>query len=276
MRPLDEQTILITGATDGLGRGVAAELAGGGATVLVHGRNDARIAETIEEIRAATGSDDVHAYRADLSSLEEVRELARRIGDEHDALHCLVNNAGIGTSEPGGGERLESEDGHELRFAVNYLAGFLLTRLLVPLLARSAPARIVNVASAGQASIDFDDVMLERRYDGAQAYFQSKLAQVMFTIDLAEELRDQGVTVNCLHPSTFMPTKMVLAAGRTPANSLEDGIRPTVRLIADPELDLTTGTYFDREHESAAHSQAYDDQSRRRLRDLSERLTGLG
>ena len=275
MRPLDEQTILITGATDGLGRGVAAELAAGGATVLIHGRDETRIAETIEGIRADTGNDELHPYRADLSSLEEVRELAGRIGDERDALHCLVNNAGIGTSEPGGGERLESADGHELRFAVNYLAGFLLTRLLTPLLARSAPARIVNVASAGQASIDFDDVMLERRYDETQAYLQSKLAQVMFTIDLAEELRDQGVTVNCLHPSTFMPTKMVLAAGRAPASSLEDGIRPTVRLIADPELDLTTGTYFDREHESAAHSQAYDDEARRRLRELSELLTGL-
>jgi NAD(P)-dependent dehydrogenase (short-subunit alcohol dehydrogenase family) len=139
----------------------------------------------------------------------------------------------------------------------------------------SAPARIVNVSSAGQASIDFGDVMLERRYDGPQAYCQSKLAQVMFTIDEAERLRGQGVTVNCLHPSTYMPTKMVAAAGIRPASTLEDGIRPTLRLVADPELDLTTGEYFDRNHESAAHSQAYDDDARRRLRELSEQLTGL-
>jgi NAD(P)-dependent dehydrogenase (short-subunit alcohol dehydrogenase family) len=275
VRPIEEQTILITGATDGLGRGVAAELAGRGATVLVHGRDDRRGEETIDQIRSSTGNDRVRWYRADLASLEQVRGLAQQVIDENDHLEALVNNAGIGTVEPRGDERSVSEDGHELRFAVNYLAGFLLTRLLEPLIVRSAPARIVNVASAGQASIDFDDVMLERRYDGLQAYGQSKLAQVMFTIDLAEQLRDEGVTVNCLHPSTYMPTKMVRAAGVNPASSLEDGIRPTVRLIADPELDLTTGQYFDRAHESAPHSQAYDETARRQLRELSEQLTGL-
>jgi NAD(P)-dependent dehydrogenase (short-subunit alcohol dehydrogenase family) len=275
MRPLNEQTILITGATDGLGRGVAAELAAGGATVLVHGRDDARGAATIEEIAGSTGNERLHWYRADLASLDGARDLARAVEADHERLDALVNNAGVGTVEPGGGKRLTSLDGHELRFAVNYLAGFLLTHLLTPLLARSAPARIVNVASAGQASIDFDDVMLERRYDGPQAYCQSKLAQVMLTFDLAEDLRDQGITVNCLHPSTYMPTKLTSAAGVKPASSLEDGVRHTVRLVADPELDLTTGVYFDREHESAPHSQAYDEEARRRLRELSERLTRL-
>ena len=275
MRSLDEQTILITGATDGLGRGLASELAGRGATVLVHGRDDRRGADAVEEIISETQNERVRWYCADLASLEEVRDLAGRIEADHERLDGLVNNAGIGTAEPGGGERVMSRDGHELRFAVNYLSGFLLTRLLVPLLSRSAPARIVNVTSAGQASIDFDDLMLENRYDGLQAYCQSKLAQVMLTFDLSEELRDQGITVNCLHPSTYMPTKMVRAAGVKPASSLEDGIRSTVRLVADPELDLTTGVYFDREHESAAHSQAYDAAARARLRDLSERLAGF-
>jgi NAD(P)-dependent dehydrogenase (short-subunit alcohol dehydrogenase family) len=275
MRPLEEQTILITGATDGLGRGLAGALAGEGATVLVHGRDDRRGADTVEEIIGKTGNQSVRWYCADLASLDEVRGLAERVESDHDRLDALVNNAGIGTADPGGGERVTSRDGHELRFAVNYLAGFLLTRLLVPLLERSAPARIVNVASAGQASIDFDDVMLENRYDGLQAYCQSKLAQVMLTLDLAEELRSDGITVNCLHPSTYMPTKMVRAAGVRPASNLEDGVNATVRLIADPELDLTTGVYFDREHESAPHSQAYDEDARARLRELSERLTGL-
>jgi NAD(P)-dependent dehydrogenase (short-subunit alcohol dehydrogenase family) len=275
VRPISEQTILITGTTDGLGRGVATDLAERGATVLVHGRDDRRLEETIKEIRSRTGNDKLRPYRADFASLEQVRRLAQRVIDENERLDGLVNNAGIGTAEPGDGERMESEDGYELRFAVNYLAGFLLTRLLEPLIVRSAPARIVNVSSAGQSSIDFDDVMLEGRYDGLQAYCQSKLAQVMFTIDLAEQLRDEGVTANCLHPSTYMPTKMVRAAGVTPASSLEDGVRPTVRLVADPELDLTTGQYFDREHESAAHSQAYDEDARRQLKELSEKLTGL-
>ncbi len=275
MRPISEQTILVTGATDGLGRGVATDLAERGATVLIHGRDDRRLADTIEEIRSRTGSDKLRPYHADFVSLEQVRQLAQRVIDENERLDGLINNAGIGTAEPGNGERMESEDGYELRFAVNYLAGFLLTHLLEPLIVRSAPARIVNVSSAGQSSIDFDDVMLEGRYDGLQAYCQSKLAQVMFTIDLAEQLRDEGVTVNCLHPSTYMPTKIVRAAGVNPASSLEDGVRPTVRLIADPELDLTTGQYFDRDHESAAHSQAYDEDARRQLKELSEQLTGL-
>jgi NAD(P)-dependent dehydrogenase (short-subunit alcohol dehydrogenase family) len=275
VRPIEEQTILITGATDGLGRGVAGELAERGAAVLVHGRDADRIERTLSELRRDSGSERLRGFRADLGSLAQIRALAEQVAAEDAGLHCLVNNAGIGTADPGGGERLESEDGYELRFAVNYLGGFLVTRLLEPLLVRSAPARVVNVSSAGQASIDFDDVMLERRYDGLQAYCQSKLAQVMFTIELAERLREHGVTANSLHPSTYMPTKMVAAAGVRPASTLEEGIRATMRLIADPELDLTTGKYFDREHESAAHSQAYDEEARRRLWDLSEELTGL-
>ena len=208
---------------------------------------------------------------AELASLDEVRELARRVERDHERLDVLVNNAGIGTAGP----REESRDGHELRFAVNYLAGYLLTRLLVPLLVRSAPARVVNVSSAGQAPIDFDDVMLERSYSGVQAYCQSKLAQVMFTFDLAEELRDAGVTVNCLHPATYMPTKMVRAAGASPMSSLEEGVEATRRLVDAPELDGVTGRYFDGVQESRAHPQAYDEDARRRLRELSGRLAGL-
>ena len=172
--------------------------------------------------------------------------------------------------------RQTSVDGHELRFAVNYLAGFLLTRLLVPLLTRSAPARVVNVASAGQMPIDFDDVMLERSYTGVQAYCQSKLAQVMFTFDLADELRDTGVTVNTLHPATFMPTKMVREAGATPASSLEEGMEATKRLAVGPEVEGVTGRYFDGTEEARAHPQAYDTDARRRLRELSEQLAGAG
>jgi NAD(P)-dependent dehydrogenase (short-subunit alcohol dehydrogenase family) len=115
------------------------------------------------------------------------------------------------------------------------------------LLVRSAPARIVNVASAGQAAIDFDDVMLERDYSSVQAYCQSKLADVMLTFDMADELRGRGVTANCLHPGTFMPTQMVLEVGVTPVDSLESGVTATSRLVVDPELDGVTGRYFERE-----------------------------
>ena len=246
MPPLDGTTALVTGATDGLGKALAAELAGRGATVLVHGRDDGRGAETLETIRRETGSDRLGWYRADLASLRETRELAERVAAEHDRLDVLVNNAGIGFTLPGDGRRMESEDGYELRFAVNYLAPFLLTRSLLPLLAASAPARIVNVASIGQAPIDFDDVMLENGYDGVHAYCQSKLALVMLTFDLAEELAATGVTANCLHPGTYMPTKMVTHASIRPVDSIESGVEATMRLVADPDLDGVSGRYFDR------------------------------
>jgi NAD(P)-dependent dehydrogenase (short-subunit alcohol dehydrogenase family) len=264
------RTVLVTGATDGLGRAVAGDLAARGARVLVHGRDAERTRGVAEAIGAA------EAYVADLASLAEVRRLADEVWGDHRALHVLVSNAGVGSTLPGDGARLESADGYELRFAVNYLAGFLLTRLLEPLLVAAAPgARIVNVASAGQWPIDFDDVMLERSYDGQRAYAQSKLAQVMSTFDLAERLRDAGVTVNALHPSTYMPTKMVLHARGSGVDSLEAGVAATVRLACAGELGGVTGRYFNRTAEARADEQAYDPAARRRLWELSERLTGL-
>jgi NAD(P)-dependent dehydrogenase (short-subunit alcohol dehydrogenase family) len=274
VRPLAEQTILVTGATDGLGRALAGELARGGAAVILHGRDDAKGEAAIEEIRTDAPDAALGWQRADLASLDDVRAMADRVGSEYDRLDALVNNAGIGATLPGGGARMESEDGYELRFAVNYLAPCLLTRRLEPLLESSSPARIVNVSSAGQAPIDFDDVMLERSYDGVRAYCQSKLAQVMNTIDLAEAHANDGVTANCLHPATFMPTKIVLDGGIKPTSSIEDGVRATERLVADPDLDGVSGRYFEREAEAAPHPQALDPDARRRLRELSEELTG--
>jgi NAD(P)-dependent dehydrogenase (short-subunit alcohol dehydrogenase family) len=274
MRPVDQQTILVTGATDGLGRALARELAGLGATVLLHGRVKARLEEARREIGQATGSDRLRAYRADLSSLEEVRRLAREVTGDQERLDVLVNNAGIA----GEGPRELSADGHELRFAVNYLAPFLLTHLLLPLLRRSAPARVVNVSSVGQVPIDFDDVMLERRYDGLRAYRQSKLAQVLFTFELAERLRadgEQGVTVNALHPATLMDTKMAIDTFGYAMSTVQDGVEATLRLAVAPELEGVSGRYFDRLREARANPQAYDPAARRRLWDLSAALTGL-
>jgi NAD(P)-dependent dehydrogenase (short-subunit alcohol dehydrogenase family) len=272
MRPVDQQVILVTGSTDGLGRALARELASRGATVLLHGRDATKGEMTRREIREATGDERAAFYLADLGSLDQVRRLAEQVLTEQDRLDVLVNNAGIGTGRGGGSERQITEDGHELRFAVNYLAPFLLTHLLEPLLVRSAPARIVNVSSAGQAAIDFGDVMLERAYNGIQAYCQSKLALVMLTFDVAEQLRNRGVTANCLHPGTFMPTKMVLEAGASPVDSLESGVEATMRLVADPDLHGVTGSYFERKRETSAHPQAYDLEARRRLRELSAEL----
>ena len=256
---LEGKVVLITGATDGLGRGLARAVAGAGGIVLVHGRSQARIDEMLAELPGARG------YRADLSSLEEVRRVAGEVRDAEPRLDVLVNNAGIGT-----GERELSQDGFELRFAVNYLAGFLLTRELLPALEASAPARIVNVASAGQMPIDFDDVMLERDYSGVRAYCQSKLAQIMFTVDLADRLDGKELTVNALHPATYMPTKMV----SSPISTLEEGVEATLHLVADPELAGVSGRYFNGLREAAPDPQADDPQARRQLWELSEQLVG--
>jgi NAD(P)-dependent dehydrogenase (short-subunit alcohol dehydrogenase family) len=275
MRNVDEAVILVTGATDGLGKQVAHDLALKGATVLLHGRDRARGEATVREIREETGNDHLRYYLADFSSLEQVRRLAYEIQADHDRLDVLINNAGIGAGGRGETERTLSQDGHELRFAVNYLAPFLLTRLLLPLLHRSAPSRIINVASAGQSPIDFNDPMLERRYDGMRAYSQSKLALIMFTFDLAEQLAGTSVTANSLHPASLMDTKMVFESFGYTMSTVQQGTAATVRLATSSELEEVTGRYFDGQREARADEQAYDPSARDRLRRLSEELTGL-
>jgi NAD(P)-dependent dehydrogenase (short-subunit alcohol dehydrogenase family) len=268
MRPVDEQTILVTGATDGLGRALAGAAAAAGATVLVHGRDRERIRAAEAEIGAAARGGAVRSYCADFASLAEVRAMAEEVLARERRLDVLVNNAGIGGSVPGGDRRLVSADGYELRFAVNHLAGYLLTRELLGLLQASAPARIVNVSSAGQMALDFDDLMLERDYSGVRAYCQSKLAQILFTFQLADELRGTGVTVTCLHPATYMPTKIVPA----PISTLEEGVAATLALVGDPALDGVTGAYFETTRRSRADPQAYDPDARRRLDEISRTL----
>ena len=261
-------TVLITGATDGLGRGVARDLAARGATVLLHGRSREKLDALSEELGGAP------TFQADLASLEEVRRLAAEVEESTDALHVLINNAGIGSGRPDGTTRQESKDGLELRLAVNHLAGFLLTLRLLPLLRRSKPARVVFVASLGQAPMDFDDPQLERGYSGTRAYGQSKLAQITAGFALAERLDPGEVTVTSLHPSTYMPTKMVLEERGESVDSLEDGVAATVRLAVDPELDGVSGRFYDRQQETIPDPQASDPEARARLWALSLELTG--
>src|SRR5262245_14621276 len=266
------KTALVTGSTDGVGRVVARELGKSGWLVLVHGRDRHRGASLVRQIEGDGG----HAafLSADLASLAEVRHLAAEVRQATPRLEVLINNAGIGTAgDPPG--RQTSADGHELRFAVNYLAGFLLTYELLPLLKNSVPSRIVNVSSAGQQAIDFSDVMLTRRYSGVAAYCQSKLAQIMFTIDLAEDLKGSGVSVNALHPSTYMNTTMVRRAGVSPISKVETGAEAILQLAVSRALEGRSGLYWNVMNEARANPQAYDPEARRRLRLLSLELTGI-
>jgi NAD(P)-dependent dehydrogenase (short-subunit alcohol dehydrogenase family) len=268
-----DRTVLITGATDGVGKIAAARLAASGARVLLHGRSEAKGSKTIRDIQDETGVR-LEYYRADFASLDEVRRLADEVTTGHDRLDLLINNAGIGFGTPGARREI-SQDGYELRFAVNYLAPFLLTHLLLPTLRRSIPARIVNVASLGQLRIDFDDVMLTRGYDGQRAYRQSKLALIMFTFDLAALLEGTGVTANAIHPATFMNTKMVTEAGIQPRSSAAEGADAIVHLATAPEFDGTSGAFFDGRRESRADPEAYNARTRQRLRTLTLELTGV-
>jgi NAD(P)-dependent dehydrogenase (short-subunit alcohol dehydrogenase family) len=261
----DPRTIFITGATDGLGLALAHRLAADGATLILHGRDPARLDGTADDIRDTHHVPRPRVVLADLAELVQVRRLAAEVHEVTDRLDVFVSNAGIGSGEPDGRTRRTSVDGYELRFAVNYLAGFLLTVELLPLLRRCAPARIVNVASIGQHPIDFDDLMLERDYTGTRAYGQSKLAQIMSGIELASRVPAAEVTVNSLHPATFMPTKMVLREIGHSIDSIEEGVAATYRLVTDDTLATTTGRFFDRTRDTRANTQAYDTRARTEL-----------
>src|SRR5437868_924770 len=267
------KTVFITGSTDGLGGYVALALAKQGANLLIHGGDAERAKAVVDEV-SRSGKGTAKFYQADLSSLAEVRKLGDAVIADHNKLDIFISNAGIG-SRNYGPERRVSADGFELRFAVNYLAGFLLAYRLLPIIKAAAPARIVNVASLGQAPVDFDNVMLEREYNGVRAYGQSKLSQIMFTIDLAAELKGSNVTVNSLHPATYMNTTMVRAGGNTPISTVEEGGAAILHLAIGDDMEGRSGLFFNGMNEQRANAQAFDAGARKKLRELSVRLTGL-
>jgi len=261
-------TILVTGATSGLGRHVAFELVRAGHVVLAHGRDPRRTEQLVEELRA---EGDAEGFTADLASLSRVRELAAHVADARPDLDVLINNAGVGAGAPGASREL-SADGHELRLAVNYLAPVVLTRALLPTLRANTPSRIVNVGSVGQEPVEFDDIEFRRGYDGFAAYRRAKFALAAHTFALAEELADTGVSVNVLHPATFMDTAMVREGGVTPWNTVADGA-PGVLALAT--RDLGSGGYFDGTSPSRAHESAYDRDLQKRLATVTDQLLAL-
>jgi NAD(P)-dependent dehydrogenase (short-subunit alcohol dehydrogenase family) len=269
---MKRNVFLITGATNGIGKITAFELAkqDKNASVLIHGRNRVKLERTTEELKRRSGNTNIEFFLADFSSLNEVRKLATEILSVHDSINVLINNAGAGFAAPRYGK-----DGTEMRLTVNYLAPFLFTRLLLPAIKKEAPSRIINVTSAGQSPIRFDDIMLEKNFDGVTAYTQSKLALVMFTIDLASQLQPENIQVNCIHPGTYLDTGMVREAGIQPMGTAQSGADALVYLSTSPDLKNSTGKYFNVRTEARAIAQAYDADARKKLNAIALTLTGL-
>ena len=268
---------LVTGASSGLGLATATGLARLGATVVMLCRNIERGGAARDRVRAETGNDHVSLVIADLASLDDVRRAAADIARDHTALHVLVNNAGIQVRR-----RRLTADGFEETFAVNHLAPFLLTSLLAPLLRSSAPARVVTVASRVErmGRIHFDDLQLARGYGPVRAYAQSKLANVLFTYELAARLAGTGVTANCLHPGYVNTGLMrespdwLRALWRPFLPNADRGARTALCLAASAGLTGATGGYFERCRPARSSRRSYDVSARRRLWDASAALTG--
>ena len=263
-----QRVVLVTGSTGGLGRETALALAQGGDHVIIHGRNVDRAKEVIEQIEK-DGRGSARFYKADFASLAETKGLANAILADYDRLDVLVNNAGVFV--PGQQERRLTDDGYELHFQVNYLAGYVLTSMLLPLLEASAPSRVVNVAS-GQRPLEFDDLMFEKEYDGFDAYLRSKNAQIMMTFAMAPYLSSLNIATNALFPSALMNTDMVIEAGFEPKSAVETGRDALLQLIND---DVGSGHFFNVFEVGEAISQASDPDAQQQLMDASEELTSI-
>jgi len=268
---MNEKTILITGSTDGIGRQAALEFAATGATVIIHGRDVHRGTNVAEEIRKATGNIRVDLLIADFSLLENVRRLAQDVKDRYRRLDVLVNNAGVFMND-----RRMTADGFEMTFAVNYLAPFLLTNLLLDLLKTSAPSRIVNVSSMvhTRGTLDFGNLQGERHFGGYNAYALSKLANILFTFELSDMLEGSGVTCNCLHPGVI-GTKLLRAAFNMGGASTADGAETILHLATGPDVEGITGKYFQDNRVTQSAPATLDRALRKELWKLSVKLAGL-
>jgi retinol dehydrogenase-14 len=275
------KTVLITGGTSGIGKATAVAVAAMGADVVVVGRNPERGEAAVEEIRAQSHSEAVELILADLSVQSEVRRLADEFQERHDRLDVLANNAGLVQSK-----RTETEDGIETTFAINHLAPFLLTNLLLERLEESAPSRVITVSSEAQrwGNMDFEDIQSTRKYRGFPVYGMTKLANIMFTYELAERLKGTGVTANCLHPGPVStnfgknnggPMALFFRLGKPFMRSPEQGADTLIWLAVSPDVEDVSGKYFSDRKEIEAKEIAYDEGARRRLWEVSEDLTGL-
>jgi retinol dehydrogenase 14 len=274
-------TVLITGGTSGIGNATAVAMAAMGANVVVVGRNQERGGAAVEEIKAQSHNESVELMLADLSVQAEVRRLAEEFLERYDRLDVLVNNAGLVQSK-----RTETPDGIETTLAINHLAPFLLTNLLLGCLEQSAPSRVITVSSEAQrwGTMDFEDMQSRRKYRGFPVYGMTKLANIMFTYELAERLDGTDVSANCLHPGSVGTNfgqnnrgamALFFRTFKPFMRSPEQGADTLIWLASSPEVDGVSGKYFSDRKEIEAKKVAYDPAARRRLWEISEDLTGL-
>jgi NAD(P)-dependent dehydrogenase (short-subunit alcohol dehydrogenase family) len=279
---IGEKVYLITGATSGIGKATAMGLASMGASVVMVGRDRGRGEAALDEIKEGSANASVDLMLADLSSQEGIHRLADEFKEAYSRLDVLINNAGVIRSK-----RVTTADGLEMTFALNHLAYFLLTNLLLDLLEASAPSRIVNVASGEErnGTIDFDDLQAERGYKTAKAYGQSKLANVLFTYELARRLEGTGVTANCLHPGAGVRTNLgsgvsgvfgFTVRALTPLmKSPKKGAETSIYLASSPEVEGVSGGYFVKKAEARSSDASHDQRIARRLWEASAELTNL-
>jgi NAD(P)-dependent dehydrogenase (short-subunit alcohol dehydrogenase family) len=265
------RTILVTGSTDGIGMQTALQLARLGANVLLHGRDKNKGLHVKEQIIRDTGNPRLELFIADLSSLQAVRRLASEVRQSQKRLHVLINNAGIFMPH-----RSLTEDGLETTFAVNCLAPFLLTLELLPLLAESAPSKIITVASVAHwnALLEWENLQGERRYDGFQAYALSKLGNILFTYALASRMRGSKITANCLHPGVTKTKLLRLGFGDYPGQPPEEGARTSVYLAFSPQVESVNGKYFERCRPAQSSPLTYDQRVQERFWRRCEELCG--
>lgn len=268
---MNTTTVLFTGSTDGIGRQCALELAKSGATVLLHGRDGSRGKSVLEDIRKVSGNANVDLVIADFRSLAHVRRMAAEILDKYSRLDVLVNNAGTYLRK-----HEMTEDSFESTFAVNHLAPFLLTNLLLDLLKKCAPAKIINVSSMAhqQGRFDVTNLQAEKHFDAYGAYALSKLANLMFTYELARRLEGSGVTVNALHPGVISTKLLRAGFGSFGGRPVKDGADRIMHLIRMPHDANVTGRYFVDDKEAVSSTQACDPRLQKELWLLSEKLTG--
>ena len=278
---MDSKVVLITGGTSGIGEAAATALAEMGAKVVVTGRNREKGENAVEEIRCESGNEKVALMLADLAVQAEVRRLAEEFKERYDRLDVLINNAGLIQSR-----RTKTPDGIETTLAINHLAPFLLTNLLLDFLKKSTPSRIITVSSEAErwGKMDLDDLQSERRYRGFPVYGKTKLANIMFTYELAERLRGTGVTANCMHPGSVntqfgknnrSPGVLLFRAFKPFMRAPEQGADTLIYLAASPEVEGMTGKYLSDRKVKASSDESYDESLRKKLWEASEELTGL-